>query len=209
MTCEQAIELDRSGQLLQAWHAYAHCLGTSPTEPALEVLMDAAILCWQLTDPGVGAGNGLSARQLGLAEQNYVSWLQKAKELYPASSEPRLWERFTRWLSLGDEFDVDECCALLQRDPSNAVPYLFLYMSRELDRDSPQVRELESQCENSGTSRSRYILSVLRWCPTVACCGGLPPNSARAIGGQGLLPRRRRSGRDSRKVQQGQPEEGD
>jgi hypothetical protein len=159
MTYDSALMEDRAGHIEQAAKAYEEALTKNP--PALAMLMNLAVLYWQSTEYGFWAGHQLSREFVGAAASRLGECLQRARSLFPSAAEPQFWTKYIAWSDLGEPFPVEECRQLLASEPTSLVPAMHLYAVSQGRDCANEASLLLQQCRADGTTRARYIASVI------------------------------------------------
>lgn len=160
MTLQDAVVADRKGELQLAAAGYEEVLAGG--EVSLEVLLNLAVLYWQATDPGMAAAKKLSSDFLATAGRRFPELLAEAQQRYPTSTEPRFWRRYIAWADLGEPFGSDECRKLLREDPATLVPAMHLFAISNGKEAKAEALELLRRCQEDGTTRARYVASVIQ-----------------------------------------------
>lgn len=159
MTLEDAIAADRREELVSAAAGYEEALAGG--QASLEVLLNLAVLYWDATDPGMAAGLKLSRSFLATAGERYLELLAEALRRFPMSTEARFWSRYIRWLDLDEPFSEDVCRDLLREDPTTLISAMHLFSGEPGSVAETEALELFRQCQEDGTTRARYVVSVL------------------------------------------------
>lgn len=159
MTMNDALIADREGSLKRAASSYEELLIAGMAD--LETLLNLAVLYWQATDPGMAAAQKLSPDFLEKAGQRFPQLLAEAERRFPARSEPRFWRRYIAWADLGEPLEVDECLEYLRKDPCSLVPAMHVFALSQGREFEAEAQELLQRCHEDGTTRSRYVASVI------------------------------------------------
>lgn len=155
MNFTDAIEADRSGLTEAAANAYESVIVTEPENRA--AWLNLMVMYWLVLDPG-----DISARHLfRVAETRYPALAAAVAARFPASTEVRFWTAYTEWINYGDELTNDACKALLQEDPTELAPVLFLYTHTPDEEYGEQASSLLAAARQDTTARARYVVSVL------------------------------------------------
>ena len=160
MTLEDAIIADRKGELQLAATAYEHVLTSG--EVSLEALLNLAVLYWQATDPGMAAAKKLSHNFFTTAGRRTPELLADAQRLFPKNAAPRFWSRYIAWADLNEPFDSEECREFMREDPATLVPAMRLFAASDGREAEAAALELYRQCQDDGTTRARYVASVIQ-----------------------------------------------
>jgi len=160
MSLEDAASADRRGDIELAAALYEQALVSN--ESSLASLLDLAILYWQATDPGMAAAKELSPSFLETASRRFHELLAEAERRYPSSTEPRFWRKYIAWADLGEPFDISECRQLLQENPAELIPAMRIFAVTEGKEARREALTLLRACEQVGTTRARYISSVIK-----------------------------------------------
>jgi len=160
MTFQDALDADRKGELQLAATGYEAVLAGG--EASLEVLLNLAVLYWQATDTGMAAAKKLNPDFLATAGRRFSELLTEAQTRFPMSTEPRFWRRYIAWADLGETFGGDECRELLREDPAALVPAMHLFAISQGKEAEADALELHRRCQDEGTTRARYLASVIQ-----------------------------------------------
>jgi hypothetical protein len=160
MTLQDAVGADRKGELQLAAAGYEGVLAGG--EASLEVLLNLAVLYWQATDTGMAAAKKLNPDFLVTAGGRFPELLAEAQRRFPMSTEPRFWRRYIAWADLGEPFGGDECRELLREDPATLVPAMHLFAVSHGKEARAEALELLRRCNEDGTTRARYVASVIQ-----------------------------------------------
>jgi hypothetical protein len=159
MTLTEARAADREGRIEAAATAYEQALASG--DAPLDAVIDLAVLYWQSTEYGFWKSLGLSPAFVDKAAERFPQLLAQAEQLYPERPEPRFWKRYTAWADLGEPFEVTEAEALLRKHPDYLEPAMMLYSVSPGSEHEAQARELLRACRTAGTTRCRYMASVI------------------------------------------------
>lgn len=156
---QDAISADRAGDMVAAAGAYEAALAAG--ERSLSAFLNLAILYWQATDFGISSSKRLEQKFIAHAGTRFPVLLVEAQRAFPQSTEPEFWRRFIRWADLGEDFPVDACRELLGRDPTTLIPAMHQFSLTQGREGRDQALELLRQIREDGTTRGRYVTSVL------------------------------------------------
>jgi hypothetical protein len=159
MTVDDALRADRAGDLKRAASHYEDLLAGGAAEP--DTLLNLAVLYWQATDPGMAAAQKLPSEFLAKAGKRFPELIAEAERRFPGWTEPRFWRRYIAWADLGEAFDAAECLELLQEDPGSLLPAMHVFAVSQGNESEAEARELLRRCNAEGTTRSRYVASVI------------------------------------------------
>lgn len=160
MSLDDAIAADRSGELrMAAAHYEAVLAGGGPS--SIEVLLNLAVLYWQATETGMAAAKKLTPDFLAVAARRPRELLLDAERRFPTSTEQRFWTRYIAWADLGEPFSSEECRDLLRQDPAVLVPAMHVFAATQGNEAEAEALELLRRCHEDGTTRARYIASVI------------------------------------------------
>ena len=159
MSLEQAIASDRAGDIVAAADLYEQVLDRGGA--TLQALLNAIVLYWQATDPGLSAAKKLSAAFIDRASKRMTELLAQAERAFPESTEVAFWSRYIAWADLGEELSPNLCRELLRRDPACSVPAMFIFSQTNGAECEPEARGLLARCQQDQTARSRYVASVI------------------------------------------------
>lgn len=160
MTTADALAEDRAGNIVRAADLYE--AGLLEEGHSLEAVLNLAVLYWESTEFGFSCAHQLSPEFVVRAADRCQELLTDAEREYPASTQPRFWNRYTSWLTFGgSELSEDECRAMLRRSPSELVPILRLNHDDSSEYEA-EATVLLRQCELDNTTRSRYVAAVIR-----------------------------------------------
>ena len=62
---------------------------------------------------------------------------------------------------LGEDLDKGYCRQLLHEDPATLVPAMYLFDPSHGSEAQAEARELLQRCHDDGTTRARYVASVI------------------------------------------------
>lgn len=159
MSVDDALSADRAGDLMGAASRYEELLAGGAATP--DTLLNLAVLYWQATDPGMAAAQKLPPEFLAKAGERFPELLAEAEHRFPGRTEPRFWRRYIAWADLGEPLDGGECLELLREDPGSLVPAMHVFAVSQGKESEPEARELLQRCHADGTTRSRYMASVI------------------------------------------------
>ncbi len=159
MSLADAIAADQAGSLEVAAAAYEVVVAAD--ERNLVALLNLAVLYWQATDFGLSTAKKLDPKFVGYAGTRFPVLLTEAERAFPESTEVQFWMKYIPWADLGEEFSLDECRELLLRDPTTLVPAMYLFAQTQGGTYRDEALELLRQCQREGTTRGRYIASVV------------------------------------------------
>lgn len=156
MSLDSARLADRSGDLQVAAREYEACVVEGG---AIDAYVNLAVLYWQTTDFGFSTAAKLTPTFIAQAGRRFPELLTEAHLRFPGSTEVEFWDHYVRWADLGEDFALDTCRHLLERDPATLVPAMFLFA--QTGECKEQAMELAARCRADGTTRARYIVSVV------------------------------------------------
>lgn len=156
---EEALAFDRAGDIVHAAEAYEKAVKEDADNA--EALINLAVLYWQATDFGFSAGNQLSVDFVSRAGKRFPEILAEAAIRHPNMTEPFFWKRYIAWADLGEDLHTSECEELLRRAPNSLEPVVFLIAQEGGVRYRTEAERLLDQAKRDGTTRSRYVSSVL------------------------------------------------
>jgi len=159
MNLADALAADGAGNLEVAAAAYEASLAGD--ERTLTALLNLALLYWQATDFGLSTAKNLDPEFVAKAGERFPVVLAEAHRAFPESTEVQFWKKYIAWADLGEEFSLDECRKLLQRDPTTLVPAMYLFAQTRGDAYQEEALELLRQCQQEPTTKNRYVASVL------------------------------------------------
>jgi hypothetical protein len=159
MSLVEALSADRAGEIQSAAAQYEEVLAAG--DSSLRVLLNLALLYWQATDVGLAAETKLGPEFLATASRRFPQLLEEARRRFPESTEARFWKQYIAWADLGEDLDSDYCRQLLREDPATLIPAMHLFATSQGNEAQAEVHELLGQCRDDGTTRARYIASVL------------------------------------------------
>lgn len=159
MTLDEAVAADRRGEIVVAIHGYEALLGRGIAP--LELLMNLAVLHWQVTDPGLAAAHAFGPDALKTAFRRSREVIAEAERRFPESAEPRFWRHYFAWADFREAFDPETCRTLLREDTSTIVPYFHLFALSHGAECEPEAVELLRRFKADPTGRGRYISSVI------------------------------------------------
>lgn len=155
---EQARQLDVQDRPVEAAEAYERAIGESNegSEPYLNV----AVIYLQCADPGYAAFHHLSPAVTAHAERRFFELLEQAHKRFPNDGEARFWRLYYDFVHLGGNDFTDEALAIA-RDTNTLVPFFYLFTRPGGERYRDQALNLYRMVNRGGTTRDRYIASVL------------------------------------------------
>lgn len=159
MNVDDALTADRAGDLKRAAARYEELLASGAAD--LDTWLNLAVLYWHATDPGMAAAQKLPRELLAKAGERFPELLAEAERRFPGRTEPRFWGRYVAWADLGEPFDRAECLELLREDPESLVPAMHVFAVSQGKDSEAEARELLRRCHADGTTRSRYVASVI------------------------------------------------
>lgn len=159
MSLSDAIAADQAGNLEVAAAAYETALAAG--EKSLAAMLNLAMLYWQATDFGLSTARKLTPEFVAHAGRRFPTVLAETQQAFPESTEVEFWKKYIPWADLGEEFPLDECRELLRRDPTTLVPAMYLFAQTKGAMYRTEALELLRQCQLEGTTRARYVASVL------------------------------------------------
>ncbi len=159
MGLAEAREAERQERVEEAASLYEAALGVGPKP--LGVLLDLAVLYWQATDFGYLSQRKLPHDFVARAGRRFIEVLSEAAQVYPDSGEVAFWQRYISWVDLGEPFPIEACATLLERDPATLIPVMVLFGTARGEDYAQEAAELLRRCQAEGTTRGRYVTSVL------------------------------------------------
>ena len=125
MSLEDALAADRAGDIEVAAAEYEKVLAGG--DSSLRVLLNLTLLYWQGTEFGIVATKHLPTDFVATADRRIPELIEKARRLYPKSTEVRFWEKYIPWAMWAEKLDTDFCRQLLREDPSTLIPAMYLF----------------------------------------------------------------------------------
>lgn len=159
MSFADAVAADQAGDLELAASEYETSL--SGESASLRGMVNLAVLYWQATDFGLSTAKGLKPAFVARAGERCSEVLAQARRSFPGSSEVAFWERYIAWADLGEQFSADDCRQLLAEDPTTLVPAMHLFALSGGESYQDEALALRHECQQEGTTRGRYVLSVI------------------------------------------------
>lgn len=160
MNLSTAIAADQGGDIQAAAAAYEAALAEG--ERSLRGMLNLAVLYWQATDFGLSTARKLDQRFVEHAARRFPVVLAEAQRAFPESTEVEFWRRYIQWADVGEAFAPEACRELLERDPTTLVPAMRLFGQAKGESYREEALELLRQCQQDGTTRARYVASVLQ-----------------------------------------------
>jgi hypothetical protein len=157
MTHAEAIDADRCGKVVEAANLYEGLLENA-TE---DLLLNLAVLYWQTTDYGFWTALQLPKEFVARAGVRFPEVLSEAQRRNPASPAVQFWQKYIAWIDVGTDFDPNDCRKILQEHPEYREPALYLFSISQGKDYANEARALLAQARESGTTRARYVASVL------------------------------------------------
>lgn len=159
MNVSEAVAADRSGHLEEAANLYERAVGAG--NASLETLLNLAVLYWQVTDYGISTALGLRKEFIDTAGRRFPEILARAEHEHPASGEVKFWRRYIRWADLGESLTSEDCASFMEREPSVLTPAMHIYAQSGGAEAEASAMELLRRCKDDGTTRARYVYSVI------------------------------------------------
>lgn len=159
MSLPEALAADRTGEIESAAAQYEKLLAAG--DSSLLVQLNLVLLYWQATDIGLASAKKLSPDFLATAGRRFPQWLEEARRLFPESTEVRFWKQYIAWADLGENLESDYRRQLLREDPATLAPSMHLFATSRGNEAQAEAHELLRQCRDDGTTRARYVVSVL------------------------------------------------
>jgi len=159
MTLEEAHAADREERVEDAARLYEAALVADPGNA--DALVELVVLYWQATDYGVWKSKGINREFVGFAGKRFRELLGQGSDSFPGSPAIRFWAKYIAWADLGEPLDGDECRTLLRGRPEYLEPAMFLFAASQGSECESEARRLLHVCEQVGTSRCRYVVSVI------------------------------------------------
>lgn len=127
----------------------------------LDILLDLAVLYFELLDGGAVAHYRLSVEFQERAWSRFHELLEEAERKFGREPEIVFWRRYFRFIHLGEEPFPEEAERMAHAGTS-LVPYFHLWMLPGGKRQyHEQARVLFEQMRDGSTPRKRYIRSIL------------------------------------------------
>lgn len=158
MSAADAIRAESAGRIEEAAEFYELSLRDHVD---LDTLINLIVLYWQVTDPGVAAAQRYPPAFHAKAATRLRYWLGYLSASFPHEPKAKFWKKFIEWADLGAPFSQDECRKMLAGDPDYREPAMFLYMTSQGRECANEAIELYLDTENSETTRSRHIRSIV------------------------------------------------
>jgi hypothetical protein len=174
MSLSQALAADQAGDIESAAAEYETIITTG--DLSLQVLLNLAVLYWQATDIGLAAAKKLSHGFFQTAARRFPELLEQARQQFPDSTEAQFWEKYIAWADLGEKLDSDDARRMLREDPATLVPAMLLFALSGGKEAQTEAAELLHCCKQDGTTRARYIISVLEGVMKRASHAGYSPS---------------------------------
>lgn len=156
---DEARAADADGRTEDAARLYEAAIESDPSQ--VDPLVELVVLYWQATDYGAWKGKGLGPQFVGLAGKRWRELLDQAKVKLPGSPAIQFWRKYIAWADLGEVLDPGECRDLLRAHPEYLEPAMFLFAASQGSECETEARSLVRACEHVGTSRCRYVVSVI------------------------------------------------
>lgn len=157
MTHKEALQLERAGDIPGAVALYEQSLAVAP----LEVMIDLAVLYWQITDYGFWSTLGLPVALVDLGATRSAEVLDEAQRRFPNVPAPIFWRKYIAWADVGEPLSLDDCRRWLAQDPTSLEPALYLFMISQGKECRPEAMALLHEARAHGSTRSKYIASVI------------------------------------------------
>lgn len=160
MTFEDALSLDKQGDLAGASLAYEACLAEDPSR--IGVLVNLIVLYWQATDFGFSTGHNLTADFVQRCSRRLEELLISQPKETEFSAEFMFWKKYIAWADLGEELLVEDCRRILRADPDYFEPAMYIFSVTEGRECAEEAETLLRICSSQATIRAQYVASVIR-----------------------------------------------
>ena len=159
MTFLDALEADRTRNIEAAAVEYEAALIDDFSN--LPMTVNLLVLYWQATDYGFSLANRLPKEFMAKSGTRLAQLIEGAKQRFPGRPEAFFWTKYIAWADLGDAFEAGECRALLEEYPDYLEPAMLLFSLTRGVEAVGAAKELLNRCHEDGTTRSRYVASVI------------------------------------------------
>lgn len=159
MSVVAAIAADRSGAIVEAADLYEEAIGGG--DQSASVLLDLLVLYWQATDVGLSSAKRLGVEFIARSGRRCVALLAEAQRMHPRNAEVEFWARYIWWTDFGGEFTYAQCEELFLRDRAILAPTMRLFGETNGACYRDEALELLVLTRLRGTTRDRYVVSVV------------------------------------------------
>lgn len=147
--------LDARGEHLDAIKAYRTLIKQGVR--LLDPYLNAAFLCWELTDPGISASFKLTRDRVSEAWDEAFTLLRTAARLFPEECEAWFWERYFKEVSLGEDEFVEEYLQRVRRSEKACMSLFYLAQQRPGEVFVAEIEELAERARVFPTQKNRYV----------------------------------------------------
>ncbi|MCH1429133.1 MAG: hypothetical protein L7U87_00070 [Chlamydiales bacterium] len=155
---DKAKVADRDGDVISAAKSYLNALESK--EPYFsDDYINALVLFFFIEDYGVISSLEIPEDMSKNNVDIIIKLLQEAKEKFPDNNEIIFWEKYIKFIIMGDSFPLKEAQELSE---FSLVPTFYLYSASE-DKSIylEKAKELQSFVSSRVSTKERYIYSVL------------------------------------------------
>lgn len=158
----EAKRCDEAGEYLRAIHGYDACW--AQRRLSKEGMLDALVLAWQMTDPGLSSGARLTDAEVEFASQRFLSWGRAWRPLFAEFEELEFWLRYVQFLEpesgFGAAITIAWCEQALLANPACVAPLLYLNAFADpLQKPLGRLR-LREWLGGRRTTRAQYVLAI-------------------------------------------------
>jgi hypothetical protein len=155
---ENARALDAQDRPIEAAESYERAI--SESSGGLEAYLNLAAIYFQCADPGYAAHHRLSREFIDTAARRFYEVVAQAQDRFPADGEAGFWRLYYDFVHLGAN-DFSEEAAAIVRKTGALAPVFYLFTRPDGERYREQASQLYRRAAEGGTTRDRYIASVL------------------------------------------------
>lgn len=165
ITFATAVELDIAKNVPAAILAYEKVIEQG--NALLDAYINLAFIYWESSNPFESSlfdfrGGRELLEDLGQAWDLCEATLDKAEQIYGKETEIVFWKRYFNYITIGENFSLEERLELVKKPGSSNIPYFSIYI---LSEDTPEFRlfaqDLYTEAINQPTTKNRYIISML------------------------------------------------
>lgn len=159
MNARQRAELlDAQNRPLEAAEAYESAIRDPHTD--LDAFLNLAVLYLEFADFGFAAHHRIPDEYIRNSFSRAQEVLAEAERRFGKHSEISFWQRYLRFVVLGEEPFEEECTHMVNPNES-LVPYFYLYSAPGGEKYQQQAEQLLAQVGRGTTQRERYIKSII------------------------------------------------
>lgn len=155
---ERAAALDEQDRPLDAIQAYETAIREPDAD--IETYLNLAVLYFVCRDFGYLTYHRLPNEFVDTAWRRANELLDEAEVRFGRHAEIDFWNKYFRFVVLGEEPFYEECLKLA-REGSSLIPYFHLFTSPEGEQYRDEVRRLFESVRDGSTAKKRYIKGIV------------------------------------------------